>query len=82
MTGVYCSSLLLNERQIVTIGTKVRALRRELDISSEQLAVRSGTSSSTLGRLERANIVPKLPILERIAAELGTNASSLLSEAS
>lgn len=82
MTGVYCFSLLLNERQIVTIGTKVRALRRELDISSEQLAVRSGTSSSTLGRLERADIVPKVEILERIARELGTDASSLLSEAS
>lgn len=65
----------------MSVGTKVRTLRRELDITAEQLAVRAGVSSSTLGRLERADIMPNLRILNRIARELGTDASSLLSEA-
>lgn len=64
----------------MTIGTRIRQLRNDQDLSAEQLAVRAGVSSSTLGRLERADIVPNFRKLERIAAELGTTAAALLSE--
>lgn len=70
-----------DEGQLVTIGTRIRHLRQAKEISAEVLAVRAGVSSSTLGRLERADIVPNLRILERIAAELGTTAPELLSDA-
>lgn len=66
----------------MSIGTKVRTLRKSQNVSAEQLAVRAGVSSSTLGRLERSDILPNLRILERIAEELGTDAPSLLLEAS
>lgn len=66
----------------MSVGTKVRSLRKEQKLSAEQLAVRAGVSSSTLGRLERSDLIPGVPILERIAAQLGTDASALLSEAS
>lgn len=62
-----------------TTGTAVRRLRTEKGLSLEQLAVKAGTSVATLSRLELAGSVPKLSIFERIAAELGTDASSLLS---
>lgn len=64
----------------MSIGTKIRDLRNAKGISAEQLAVRAGISSSTLGRLERADIVPNLRILESIAAELETTAPALLSD--
>jgi transcriptional regulator with XRE-family HTH domain len=64
----------------VSVGTRVRALRLSQSISAEQLAVRAGTSSSTVGRLERANIVPNLRILGDIAKALDTTTSALLDE--
>lgn len=66
----------------MTVGTRVRRLRQERNISAEQLAVAAGVSVSTVSRLELGNKLPKIPLLEAIARELGTDAPSLLREAS
>ncbi len=65
----------------MTVGTRVRELRRKRGLSREQLAVAAGTSSSTMFRLETLEDIPKVEILERIADELGTTASALLERA-
>lgn len=63
-----------------SVGQRVKRMRQEQHLSRERLAVRAGCSTSTLARLERHDSVPSLPILIRVADELGTTASDLLAE--
>ena len=60
------------------VGTRVRQLRTQHELSMEVLARRAETSVATISRLERHNALPKVETLIRIAAELDTSVSALL----
>jgi transcriptional regulator with XRE-family HTH domain len=51
--------------------TRVRVLRRERDLTQQELGRKSGLSRSFLSQVENGNRVPSLSSLTRISAALG-----------
>ncbi len=67
---------LLRER----VGLKLKARRRQQQLSLRALAARVGFSASFLSQVELAQVSPSLGSLDRIAQALGMHLSDLLSE--
>src|SRR5213596_751975 len=63
---------------IISIGTRVRALREAMDLSLRDLAQRSGVSAPMLSQVERGETSPTLAVAARIAAGLELTLSQLL----
>lgn len=59
---------LISECQ--TIGIQIRTIREAKKMSQEQLAIKSGLSTGTIGKIERGENIPKADTLVRIAYEL------------
>ena len=53
------------------IGQAVRERRLALGLSQTEVAARAGMTQPALSRLEAGAAVPTIPVLERIAADLG-----------
>ena len=68
------------EQQIIEIGKKIWQLRRELNLSLRDLAERSGTSASTIHKIESNSMVPSIAILIKIAQALKKNVSYFVGE--
>ena len=58
------------------IGTRLRAMRRALGITLDQLASDSGLSAGYLSQIENGAAIPLLTVLQVIAAELGVEVSA------
>jgi transcriptional regulator with XRE-family HTH domain len=67
------------ERWTTTLdGGRLRQLRRQHDLSQEQLATRAGISLTTIRRLERQRSAPcRCRTLGRLAGALGENPACL-----
>jgi transcriptional regulator with XRE-family HTH domain len=63
---------------LLAFGQRVRELRRELGISQEELAERSGLHRTYVGGIERGERNVSLVNLVRLARGLGMSASTLL----
>ncbi len=63
------------------IGEKVRTLRKEKKLGLVQLAGHTGLSPGLLSKIERAQIVPTLPTLLRIATVFGVGLEHFFVEA-
>ena len=59
-------------------GAAVRALRMERGIAQESLANLAGIERSHMGKIERGEHVPTLPLILKIATALGISASELM----
>jgi ribosome-binding protein aMBF1 (putative translation factor) len=59
-------------RRAFLIGQAVRERRLALGLSQTEVAGRAGMTQSALSRLEAGGTVPTIPVLERIAAALGS----------
>jgi ribosome-binding protein aMBF1 (putative translation factor) len=59
-------------RRAFLIGQAVRERRLSLGLSQTEVASRAGMTQSALSRLEAGGTVPTIPVLERIAAALGS----------
>ncbi len=57
---------------------RIRQLRRQRDLSQEELALRSGVNTVYYGQIERGQKCPTVDILYRIASGLGIPLSDLL----
>ena len=68
------------EQQIIEIGKKIRQLRRELNFSLRDLAERSGTSASTIHKIESNSTVPSIAVLIKIAQALKKNVGYFVGE--
>ena len=68
------------EQQIIEIGKKVRQLRREMKLSLRDLAKYSGTSASTIHKIESNTMVPSIAVLIKIAQALKKNVSYFIGE--
>jgi transcriptional regulator with XRE-family HTH domain len=55
---------------IAAIGPKVRQLRRQKNLSLQQLAERSGVSAAAIHKLERNGMVPTITTLMKLATAL------------
>lgn len=55
----------------------VRALRKELDLSQEELGKRCGVSRQTINAIENQKYDPSLPLAFQLARILGTTVDAL-----
>ncbi len=53
-----------------SIGLQVRNFREAKELSQEQLAIKTGLATGTIGKIERGENIPKTETLLRIAYEL------------
>ncbi len=53
------------------VARRVKALRERRKLSQKQLAVRAGTKQPAIARLESGQVMPRLDLLQKIAAALG-----------
>jgi transcriptional regulator with XRE-family HTH domain len=64
------------------IGAQIRRLRRDADLTLEQLSERSGLTPHFIGSIELGQRDPSLSTLEAIAGALGVTMGALLGEPS
>jgi transcriptional regulator with XRE-family HTH domain len=69
------------EHALVEFGTAVRLVRRNVGISQEELAHRSGIDRSYLGAIERGDQNTGLIHISKIASALGIKVSELMRHA-
>ncbi|MBN2296315.1 MAG: cupin domain-containing protein [Pirellulales bacterium] len=62
---------------LVELAQRIKALRREQNLTLEQIATRTGLTRSVLSKVENFRVTPSLPALGKIALALGTNVSDL-----
>ena len=65
---------------LIAIGRRVKALRRQRQLSLEALADRSGVSVSMLSTVERGLKVPSILVMSQIATALDTSIGRLVDE--
>ena len=66
---------------LLAFGAIVRETRTGRDVSQEQLALDAELSRDYVGRIERGTSNPTIEVVQRIAAALETQGSSLLAAA-
>ena len=59
-------------------GARLRALRKERDLSQEEVALSAGLDRSYLGKIERGEANVSLVNIHRIAGALGVRTGELL----
>lgn len=64
------------------IGGRIRELRRRRQLSTRQLAIRSGISHSTISLLERDRLSPSIDTLSAILEAMGSTLTGFFSELS
>ena len=62
------------------IGQRVKALRKELGLTQDQLAKISGIKRPNISRLEAGTHVPGIPLIERLAEALQVKTSDLVAD--
>ncbi|VWB24484.1 DNA-binding protein [Burkholderia lata] len=66
---------------LVALGQTIRRIRKERDMSQEQLALSADVDMSYLGRVERGDNNVAVLRLKRIADALGITMTALMTEA-
>jgi transcriptional regulator with XRE-family HTH domain len=64
----------------MAIGSRIRDLRWDAHLNQRELARRAGIAQNTLSQIELGKTTPSVPTLEKLARELGIEASELLQE--
>ncbi len=62
----------------VRVGLNVQRLRREQNISQEELAHRAGINRGYMGKIENAKYAASLDMVEKIATAFGVDPVELL----
>lgn len=75
------SSHVDKDKKLVRLGAAIRARRKELGISQEELANTSGVERSNMGKIERGENNLSILNLARIAAALQCKAADILIDA-
>lgn len=75
------SSKTDKDAKLAKLGAAVRARRKELGISQEVLAIRSGVERSNMGKIERGENNLSVLNLVRIAEALNCRAAEILQQA-
>lgn len=68
------------EDVIAALGPKVRQLRRQKNLSLQQLAERSGMSAAAIHKIERSGMVPTITTLMKLAAALNRSVAYFVDE--
>lgn len=70
--------MAVNTRKLVTLGKRIRNLRKEKKLTQEQLATEIRVTSAYVGFIEQGKRNPSLNTLDMIARALGVKMSDLL----
>jgi transcriptional regulator with XRE-family HTH domain len=65
---------------IAALGPKIRELRRQKNLSLQQLAERSGVSAAAIHKIERNGMVPTIATLMKLAGALNRTVGWLVDE--
>jgi len=68
------------EDVIASIGPKVRQLRRQKNLSLQQLAERAGLSAAAIHKIERNGMVPTITTLMKLSAALNRSVAYFVDE--
>lgn len=60
------------------IGRKIKALREKKGLTQAEVAKKAGIHFNYFARVERGEVNPRIPIIEKIAKALGVRSSVLL----
>ena len=66
--------------KVLSLGSKLRALRKERDLTQRGLASRAGISANAVSLIERDEISPSVATLQSLTAALGVKMSYLFDE--
>jgi transcriptional regulator with XRE-family HTH domain len=66
--------------QLSTLGSALRAKRKAMQLSIEQLAQLSDVSRSAISKIERGDVAPSTAVLSKLSEALSTSMAQLLSE--
>jgi transcriptional regulator with XRE-family HTH domain len=77
---IYTLPKRLKETPDVTLGEKIKALRKRKKLSQGELATVAEINANHLSRLERGMFQPSVDVLRRLAATLEVTVDYLLSE--
>ena len=81
--GLHLQGMLYMERDIaVRIGKNIANARKTAKRTQEDVAEKLDIDTGSLSRMERGIILPGIPMLSRIADELGVSLWQLLKDAS
>lgn len=69
------------QEKLIAIGMKLRRLRRDRNMSLQQLAERSGVSAAAIHKIERNDMVPTVATLLKLSAALNRPVSYFVEEA-
>ena len=64
----------------MTIGERIRIIRKERNLTQKQLGELAGIAEPTIRRYELGKLNPKYETIEKIAAALHTSTSALMGE--
>lgn len=73
-----CPRSFQPDPSLITLGKVVKAIRKEKDLTQEQLAERAGTHVTYVGRIERGERNLTWTALSRICEGLGVRRSILV----
>src|SRR5437870_12696293 len=68
------------EDVIASIGPKVRQLRRQKNLSLQQLSERSGLSTAAIHKIEHSGMTPTVATLMKLAAALNKSVAYFIDE--
>ncbi len=63
--------------QLITLGCKIRELRKKRQMTLQELAERTSLTAGLLSKIENFRTIPSLPVLAEIARALETGLSEL-----
>lgn len=75
------SSKVDKNKKLLSLGKAIRAKRKSLGISQEDLAITAGVERSNMGKIERGENNLSILNLIRIADALDSNAAEILAAA-
>jgi transcriptional regulator with XRE-family HTH domain len=65
-------------RQVVKIGTQLRAARERALLTQAELGARAGVQPLTISRIETDKVEPRYSTIRKLAKALGTDPAELL----
>jgi len=63
---------------LIGLAQRIKAQRRDLDLTLEQVAARTGLTRSVLSKVENFRVTPSLPTLIKISVALGVSVADLV----
>ena len=66
-------SKIMKEINLITVGLQIRQIRKDKNLSLQEIANRTGLSKSLLSKVENFRTIPSLPVLLRISNALNVD---------